>query len=494
MKFENPTIQLLLDKYRSIWSLIYADTLINWDTETYMPEMGVKSRGKVLADINCLVQKIILEKEFTDLIIASEKEKSLNDFEKRAIYRLNKSVKQYQLLPAEFIKEWSELIAQASTIWAKAKRENNYDIFEPYLKKIFELTRKRAKYLDPTKDVYDSVFDQYEDGMTSIELDKYFSELKTFLNNIDLKKVASKSKIDLSQDKYSKVKMRKLNNKVLDYLGQDKKRFRIDTSMHPFSLFLSPDDIRITTSYPDYDFTCSLFPTIHEFGHGLFASNVDKNLEGTPLWPETSYALHESLSRYWENFIGRSRGFVKYFYKDFIKLNKVYSSYKVDDFYSYFNKVEPSLIRVEADEITYHYHIIIRYEVEKALLNNEITTKEAPKLWNKLYKKYLGIEPKNYSEGILQDVHWAFGSIGYFPTYSLGSTLSAIWDKKMKKDIGTDFQTLEVSEIKNINKWFKNKIHVYGGAYNLEEISLKAGDQKFSSKPWQEYIKTKYLQ
>lgn len=493
MKFENPTIQLLLSKYRSIWSLIYADTLINWDTETYMPELGVQSRGKVLADINCLVQKIILDEEFTDLIKQSEKEKGLTDFEVRALYRLKKSLRQYQNIPAEFIKEWSELIAQASTVWAKAKRENNYDLFEPYLNKIFKLTQKRAKYLDPSENIYDSVFDQYEDGMTTNELDTYFNELKEFLGQIDLQQLASKSKIGFAEDRYSKGQMRKLNEKVMDYLGQDKKRFRIDISMHPFSLFLSPDDIRITTCYPDKDFTRSLFPTIHEFGHGLFASNVEKDFEGTPLWPETSYALHESLSRYWENFIGRSQGFVKYFMNDFKKLNRNYSSYEQKDFYSYFNKVEPSLIRVEADEITYHYHIIIRYEIEKALLNNEISTKDAPKLWNKLYKKYLGIEPKNYSEGILQDVHWAFGSIGYFPTYSLGSTLSAIWDKKMKKEIGTDFETLEKAEIQNINKWFKENIHRFGGAYNLEEISLKAGNIKFSSKPWQEYIKSKYL-
>lgn len=493
MKFQNPTIQLLFSNYRSIWSLIYADTLINWDTETYMPEMGVKSRGKVLADINCIIQKLLIDKEFLSILEQATNDKTLNDFEKRAVYRLNKTVKDYLNLPPAFIKEWSELIAGASTIWAKAKKQNDYDAFEPYLNKIFELTRKRAEYLGFGKNLYDSVFDQYEDGMTSVELDDYFTELKTFLNTIDLQKLAKKSPIDLSKDKYSITGMKALNNKVLDYLGQDKKRFRIDTSMHPFSLFLSPDDIRLTTSYPKIDFTCSLFPTIHEFGHGLFASNVDPELEGTPLWPETSYALHESLSRYWENFIGRSRGFVQYFLKDFKKLNKGYQNFTDYEFYNYFNKVEPSLIRVEADEITYHYHIIIRYEIEKALLNKEITTKEAPALWNKLYKKYLNIEPKNFSEGILQDVHWAFGSIGYFPTYSLGSTLSAIWDKKMKKDLGIDFEVLEKSDIRKVNLWFKENIHVNGGAYNLEEISLKAGGKKFSSKPWQEYIKLKYL-
>jgi carboxypeptidase Taq len=325
--------------------------------------------------------------------------------------------------------------------------------------------------------------------MSTKELLVYFSDLQQFLNKLNIKD--HHAGLDLSAYPYSKVEMIKLNQKVLRFLGHDPARFRLDISHHPFSLFLSPHDIRLTTRYPKTDFATSLLPTIHEFGHGLFASNVAKELEATPLWPDTSYALHESQSRYWENILGRSMGFIKYFYKDMQKLSKKFKDFSPLDFYAYFNRVKPGLIRVDADEITYHYHIIIRFEIERALLNQEITTKDAPHIWNELYRKYLGITPKTDTVGILQDIHWAFGSIGYFPTYSLGSTLAAIWDERVRSELRLDYSELNQKEIKAINSWFKKNIHVYGGMYNLEEISLKVGKKKFSSKSWQRYITQK---
>lgn len=492
MKFNDPTIKLLLRNYRSVWALMYSANLINWDTETYMPHKGIDSRSRILSDLNLSIQKQLLDKEFLTILDEAEKIDDLNEYESKTVYYLQKTVDQYQKLPPKFISLWSELIGKASTIWAKARKENDYDLFEPYLNKIFELTRQRADYLGFNVEAYDAIFDMYEDGFTTKELLTYFQELKIFLKRIDLSSLNKNINIDIGNSIYSKVKMKALNERVLKFLGHDPTRFRLDTSSHPFSLFLSPDDIRLTTRYPKVDFTASLLPTIHEFGHGLFASNTEKEFEATPLWPDTSYALHESLSRYWENIIGRSKGFSIKFLKDIQGLNKEFKGISYEDIYNYLNRIKPSLIRVDADEITYHYHIIIRFEIERALINKELNTKDASGYWDELYKKYLGIKPKNHSEGILQDIHWAFGSVGYFPTYSLGSTLSAIWDKRLRKELNIDYEVLDKKEINDINKWFKHNIHEHAGMYNLEEITQKAGGCKFSSKPWQDYIVKKY--
>lgn len=493
MKFNNPTIKLLLDNYRPVWSLMYANHLINWDTETYMPAKGVQSRSKVLADLNLAIQRQLLDKEFLSILKQAKEIKDLNIYEQKALYYLNKSIDQYLKLPAQYISEWSELIAVTSVIWAEARKKNDYQLFEPYLAKIFKMTRQRAQYLDPSKNEYDVIFDTYEDGMTTRELDNYFSNLRNFLNKIPLDSLSHKKYQDLEKEGYSLVRMQQLNAKVLDFLGHDPERFRLDVSTHPFSLFLSPHDLRITTRYPKLGFNTSLMPTIHEFGHALFASNVDEELESTPLWPDTSYALHESQSRFWENILGRSRGFIKYFIKDLRSLNPKFKDLDVEDFYDFLNHVKPSLIRVEADEITYHYHILIRYEIERALLAGEIDTKEAPQYWNKAYEKYLGITPANHIEGILQDIHWSFGSIGYFPTYSLGSTLSAMWDHELQKDLNLDYEQLDKKEIALINDWFKTNIHQYAGMYSLEESSLRVCKEEFSSQKWQSYINKKYL-
>lgn len=493
MKFDNPTIKLLLDNYRPVWSLMYANHLINWDTETYMPSKGVNSRSKVLADLNLAIQRQLLDKEFLSILKQANEISDLNIYEQKSLYYLNKSIDQYLKLPAQFISEWSELIGVTSVVWAEARKKNDYDLFEPYLAKIFQMTRKKAEYLNPSANVYDVIFDTYEDGMDSEELDKYFSQLKSYLNKVPIKKLANKNYIDLEKEPYSLKKMQELNNKVLDFLGHDPLRFRLDVSAHPFSLFLSPHDLRITTRYPKSGFNTSLMPTVHEFGHALFASNVDEELEATPLWPDTSYALHESQSRFWENILGRSRGFIKYFIKDLRSLNPKFKDLDVEDFYDFLNHVKPSLIRVEADEITYHYHILIRYEIERALLDGEIDTKEAPNYWNKAYEKYLGITPANYAEGILQDIHWSFGSIGYFPTYSLGSTLAAMWDDKLRKDLNIDYDQLDEKEIARINGWFRDNIHQYAGMYSLEESSLRVCKEEFSAKKWQSYINKKYL-
>ena len=493
MLITNKKIIEIVTSYEKIWSLNYLNTLVGWDTETYMPEEGVESRGRVMSHLSSIIQDALLDKDFIKLVQVAGDEKDLNIYEKKILQVLNYQLNYYQKLPKKFIEEYSKLISSASTIWAKSKSSNNIKDFLPVLEKIFSMTRERAEYLGYKKDPYEAIFKQYENDFSVSDLDQYFKDMKVFLGKIDFSKLEKKFDIDIKDSTYDKNKMIVLNNKILEYLSVSPKNFRIDVSAHPFSLFLGLNDIRLTTNYAKKDFSAALLPTIHEFGHGLFASQAEKELEYTPLWPECSYALHESQSRFWENMISRSTGFTNNFYKDFIGLNKRFKKLTPLDFNNQFNEIRPSLIRTQADEITYHYHIIIRYEIERDLLNNKIKISDVSEVWDQKYKQYMGIKPRNFGEGVLQDIHWSFGSIGYFPTYSLGSVTSAIWYQEINKELQlTEKETFCVEDILRIKDWLKSNVHKYAGTYDLKEIVKKVSGVDFSTKPWEKYIKEKY--
>jgi len=493
MIITNTKIQKILNSYEKIWSLNYLNTLVGWDTETYMPVEGVEPRGKVLSNLNSILQDLFLEKSFVKMIKDGNSEEGLNVYEKKILHVLNKQLDYFEKLPKKFLEEYTGLLSCASTLWGKSKAENNITEFLPVLEKIFSMTREKAEYLGYDKDPYEAIFKSYEDDFSIDDLDKYFLNLKKFLGKIDLKNLERKFDVDIKHSTYNKEKMMLLNNDILKFLNVSDKQFRLDVSAHPFSLFLGLNDIRLTTNYSPKDFTAALLPTIHEFGHGLFASQANKELEYTPLWPECSYALHESQSRLWENMISRSKGFINKFYDDFKGLNNDFTDLKPDDFYHQFNEIKPTFIRTQADEITYHYHIIIRYEIERDLLNKKLEIKDVAERWNADYQKYLGITPKNFQEGVLQDIHWSFGSIGYFPTYSLGSVLSATWYELMNKDLHLDNNEYYSKEDMIATKeWLRNNLHKYAGTYDLKELALKLSGKEFSTKPWEDYIIKKY--
>lgn len=467
--------------------------LVGWDIETYMPSDGIVSRAKVLSNVNSIIKNLYLDKELFLLLDKVRCKEDLNIYERKIIHNLDRQIKIYKKLPKKFIIEFSDLITSGSTVWADAKEKNNLGIFLPVLKKIFEKTREKADYIGFVNEPYEAVFDEYEDGFSVVELDAFFNELKIFLSKIDIKKLRHDTKNQFAGISYDKKLLKELNQSILNFLGAEPKRFRLDTSSHPFSLFLSIDDIRMTTNYNKNNFSSSIFATVHEFGHGLFASGANKELEYTPLWPETSYTLHESQSRLWENMIAKNSNFIKVFIQKLKELSPSFRNFTVQDFIENFNKIEPSLIRTQADEITYHYHIIIRYEIERALLNKEIDVSEVNELWNSKYKQYLGIIPKTYSQGILQDIHWSFGNIGYFPTYSLGSVLSAIWLEKIEKDLKWELkETITIEDIAYLKVWLRDNIHQYSGTYTFKEIAKKVNGKEFSVEPWKKYIQKKY--
>jgi len=489
-------IKRLLQEYQNIWALIYFLNLAEWDTETYMPEGGSQIRGIASARLYVLIQKELTDKKFIYLVKTASDLEKLNDFEKGIVRILKKNVDRYLKLPKEFLHAYTALTTSSSKMWAKAKQKNDFGLFAQVLEKIFTMTRQKADYLGYKSHPYDALLDEYEQGITTSDLDDFFEKIKSFLlvNYQENFKKGLQSHSQIEDKTYDVKIMKRINEKVLNYFNTDYQYLRLDKSSHPFTSVMSIQDTRITTRYPEVNFINSLYSTIHEYGHALYTLQHNPEIELSPLFTENSLGLHESQSRFWENHIGKSKTFLRLIVGDLRKLNINFKKFQIDDFYREITTVRPSLIRTEADEVTYNLHIIIRYEVEKALLNGSVKISELVELWNSKYFEYLGIKPTNMSTGILQDIHWSCGLIGYFPTYALGTVLSSIWRNQLEFSLKTPLENLikSISGIKKIKKWLGINIHQYGYTYPLEELVVKITGAKFSPEHWQKYLLKKY--
>jgi len=467
--FKNKIILKILDYYKDIWALGYTSAIAHWDLETYMPPKGIEHRAEGLGRMATIRQKLFLDKEFVGLIHKAYNIKLLTDQEKGVVRVLRRSLKFYEKLPKKFIEEFEKLTNKATVVWREAKGKDNYKFFEPSLIKIFGMNRKMADYLGYKDSPYDALLDLFEEGLTTRQVQEFFDEIRDPLQKL----IRYDKPHFLENARYNKNKLRALNEKILRFLWPEfGQNFRLDESTHPFTTSFSNLDTRITTWYHERDFNRSLLATVHEFGHALYDMQSDPALEMTPIASGSSLVIHESQSRFWENFVGRSEDFIKRFLLDFQSV--VGKRLTVDEVLMYFNKVSPGLLRVEADEITYHFHIMLRFEIEKGLVDKKYNVSDVREIWNAKMKEYLGIVPKKDSEGVLQDIHWSQGMIGYFPTYSLGTFLAANWQGKDKK-------------------WLKEHIHKYGSTYTLQEL-LKKNQMKFDPSVNLDYLRKKYLQ
>ncbi len=490
--FKNPTILRILDYYKNLWALSYVSAVSHWDLETYMPASGVGARGEALAKISSIRQKMFLDKHFIELIHRSEEENGLTDAEKGVVRMLLRSLKFYKKLSVEFIEKYEKLVNTSTVVWREAKEKSNYKLFEPYLAKIFEMNRKAADYLGYKDSPYDALLDQFEEGLTSAEVESFFGEIRDPLKKL-LSQITKSDKQNnsllLERAGYKKEKLAALNSKILEFFYGDFSRLRLDISSHPFTTSFSTRDVRVTTWYHKTDFARSLLATVHEFGHALYDLQSADELEMTPIVGGSSLVIHESQSRFWENFVGRSPQFVKKFLPDMQKA-VVHSPMTVDSVYSYFNKVTPGPLRVEADEVTYHFHIMLRFEIEKGLIESRFKTRDLREIWNAKMKEYLGVMPKRDSDGPLQDVHWSGGAVGYFPTYSLGTFLGAQWEREISQISNGKYQNY-ISNLKTIKNWLGKHIHQYGSTYTLGDL-LKKNGMKFDPSVNLKYLEAKY--
>ena len=480
--------------YESILSLLH------WDQETYMPPGGIAPRASQIAQLSELIHEQQSGRTFKNhleklihLSTGKPKIKGLGKPQLAAVKEWRRAFQKATKLPSSFVKTFSEITSEATQIWAEAKKTNNFKLFAPFLEKILSLSRKKADILGFEDHPYDAMIESYEPCMTTRRVEAIFGGLQKELKGL-LKKITASPQADdrFLQKKVSDEKQLKIGKMVLSTLPMDMGYSRLDLSNHPFSTALHPHDSRITTRILPHHFMSNIFSILHEAGHSFYEMGLPTEHWGTPLAEYVSLSIHESQSRWWETLIGRSRPFWNFFYprlqKELPDLKKV----PLDRFYQAINRVQPSCIRVEADELTYCLHVILRFEIEKMLIGGKLQVADLPDAWNSKMKELLGVSPKNDAEGCLQDIHWSLGSFGYFPTYALGNLFAAQFFTAFAKKHPNWEQLVASGDLSFIKHWLGQNIHRWGRTYNAEELVKKVTGKPLSEAPYCAYLKKKY--
>jgi len=473
------------------------ETLIEWDLETTASPKNAELMSKIIGDISMRNYNLSTSNEMSTLLyFFKDNRNKLIKLLKREIDILSEEAERIEAIPPKEYQEYSELVAKSHSIWQEAKTKKDFGIFKKNLKKIFELNKKFAKYeqkleKNKNKSIYDILLNHYEKDMDTEKLDIFFKGLKEeivpLLKEVLKKQVKAKIKIE----KVDINTQRDFSKYISEYLGFDFSRGTIGESEHPFTTNITKNDVRFTTKYTENDPLSALFSTIHETGHGIYEQQVGDNLVDTILETGGSMGLHESQSRFYENIIGRSKSF----WKGLKKTKKLYPQLQkmdIDDLYQIINRVEKSPIRIEADELTYSLHIMIRYEIEKGICEDRINIDDLPEIWDSKMKEYFGITPKDVSQGVLQDVHWSCGLIGYFPSYAIGSAYASQIYNTMEKELHVE-ALLEKGELVPIKEWLQEKIHKFGLSKNTNDIMKKVTGQELNPSYYIDYLKEKYL-
>jgi len=490
--FKNPIVLDLLTKYKPIAAMAHTSALLGWDLEINMPEAGASARGQAQAEIDLLRQKMTLD--LTGLIEKAEKQKTLNDAEKGIVRVVKRELDYYQKLPADLLEQLNKATVEAAAPWRDARKKADFRIFQPHLEKITDLKRKQAEYLNADTHPYNALLDLFEEGLTIDDLDKIFSALVPQLKKILAKTLSQgrfPEKHPIEDLDYDVEALKQVNEKLIAMLGMPAKRFRQDVSTHPFMIRIAGDDVRITTRYEPKNFKASMFGVMHECGHALYELQIDHELDSTPTGTGASSGVHESQSRFWENIVGRSSQFTSMIYPMLKAKLSFLSRYDEKQAYSYFNTVRPSLIRVEADELTYNFHIAMRYELEKKMMQGTVEVSELPSVWNDMIEEYLGKRPPDDAQGVLQDVHWSWGQYANFPGYSLGNVIAGmLWSTLTKK------QLLPVSGDKSIpalKGWLAENLHKPGSTYPPKELLNRVFGHGYDPSGLVSYLENKYL-
>ncbi|MEB3778876.1 MAG: carboxypeptidase M32 [Desulfurococcales archaeon] len=496
MVFENPVVKEILEKYRVIWALNHAGALMGWDSQTYMPEKGVVERAIARAEISVLVQQLMLRDEFVSLVERAKGIEGLNEYESGVVRVLDRAISIYKKIPPRLVHEIAKTSQEAQKVWVKAKEKSDYNMFKPYLSKIVRLAREVADHLGYEDHPYNALLDLYEEGLRISDVDSIFDKLIPESKRI-LDKVLSEERYprrhELEDLEYKVDVMKEVNKRILDLLEFPWDRARLDVSPHPFTTHMGIDDVRITTRYEGRDFRRSMYAVIHEYGHALYELQIDPNLRATPIASGASLGIHESQSRFWENIVGRSMPFtikIKSILDNILGFTKKYST---EDLYRYFNIVRPSLIRVDSDELTYNFHIYLRYTIEKDLIAGEINVDDLPEIWNETMEKLLGVRPKRDSEGVLQDIHWSGGSIGYFPTYTLGNVIAAQIKARIEQDLNKLDELILEDRFSDLRNYLREKIHKWGSTFAPKDLLVRSIGEQMNPEYLIAYFEQKYL-
>lgn len=484
--------------YRKI-SLIYeAMSILGWDKATFMPELSIDSRTDQLTNLYILSHNMMREKKFFKMILDSEKIGNLNKWQKKNLSEIKKEYLLNNALDEELLKKISQTTSKCEMLWRKARKENNFKSLIPILSEVVRLKKKEAKIKSRVLKcgVYDALLNDYESGLKSETIDKTFNQLLNFLPDLiteillfqkkNKKIMHIKDKIDINlQEKLGKILMEKI--------GFDFSYGRLDVSMHPFCGGTYQDS-RITTRYNEKNFIESLMGVLHETGHALYNLGLPKDWKYQPVGDALGTVVHESQSLFMEMQVCRSLEFLKFaspIIKKIFKRNGKEWNYL--NLYNIYTQVTPSLIRVDADEATYPLHIIIRYKIEKLLIEDNLSVKQIPEIWNKLMKKYLGIVPRSNTEGCLQDIHWFDGTFGYFPTYTFGALYASQLFSSAKRKIPGLKKNIEKGNFTSLIKWLRKNIHNHGSLYNNNELIKKITGEDLNIDYFKNHLIERYL-
>lgn len=474
-----------------------ASNILQWDMQTYMPYNGGDSNTDVLTMLSSKSFELSVSDKMKDLLDNLTNPETFNNLDSISKKMISECKKQYddnKNIPPNLYSKYIQVVSQSEQTWQKAKSDNDFKTMVPYLKEIIELTKEMYSYSKPNVDTYNALLDDYEKGITANQLDTIFKELKEGTIPL-IEAISKKDKINqhIFNGHYPIHLQERLSNYFLDVINFDFKSGCLSQSEHPFTTGInSPYDVRITTNYDINDIRSSLFSVLHEGGHAIYEQNINPKLVGTRLNTGASMGIHESQSRFYENIIGRNLSFWKKHYNKVCEILPSYSNISLDKFYKGINSVEPSLIRIDADELTYNLHVIIRFELEKALFSGNLEVKDLSTAWNDKMKEYLGIIPKDDTTGVLQDCHWYSGLFGYFPSYSLGNIYSGQFLNQIEKELGPIDCLIEDDRLVDINNWLKVNIHQYGLMKSPTEIIKDSCNSGIDTKPIIKYYTDKY--
>ena len=485
----------LLPRLADIGNLQKASALLEWDQLVKMPTKGADARARQLSTMAKLAHEMQVAPEPRDLLVAAEAEKTADEDQRAMLRVARREFDKATKVPLSLVVELTETASRAYEVWHKARTENDFPAFAPWLEKMLDLKRQYAAAIDPQKPIYDVLLDDFEEGMTGAVLDPLFAALKK--ETVPLVAAIEAHADRVSEEpltrEYDPALQEKFAREILKACGFSFERGRLDTSVHPFCTNFSRDDVRITTRYESDWLPGALFGVMHEMGHACYEQNIAPAYEFTPLGGGVSLGVHESQSRLWENLVGRSREFWTRYYP---ALQQTFpgqlGNTPLGTFYKSINRVKPSFIRVEADEVTYNLHIILRYEMEQELLNKKISVADAPARWNQKMQESLGITPPTDREGILQDVHWSGGGIGYFPTYTLGNILASQLFQAAKRELPSLMSDIQGANFGPLYMWLETHVHQFGKKHPPAELIPKATGKALTTEAYLQYLKTKF--
>jgi carboxypeptidase Taq len=484
----------IVNKYSDIISAIH---LLNWDLETIMPPGGSAARGHQISTLTRIAHETITADQVGKLlekVLPYAEQIDPDSDDARFIQVTNRIYKKKFCVPAELMAEIAKTASDSHHVWVEARATSDFALFEPALEKMLDLKREYAGYFKPFDHVYDPLLDDYEPGLLTADVQNIFSALRPRQVEL-LRAIGDQQQIDDSflHQYYDPILQWQFGVEVITNFGYDWHHGRQDKSAHPFTQDISIGDVRITTRVLDDYFPSAFFSTTHESGHGIYCQGVDPKLDRSPLSRGASLAIHESQSRLYENVLGRSFPFWSYYYP---RLKKIFpgqlGDIPIDAFYTAINKVEPSYIRVESDEATYNLHIMLRLELEIALIEGSLEVKDLPQAWNAGMEDFLGLTPPNDSLGVLQDVHWSHGSFGYFSTYALGNLISAQLWERMLEDIPDADAQIGRGEFTAITGWMRDKVHRHGAKFKPQELVQRITGNNIDQEPYLRYLVKKY--